>query len=166
MALDTLRRSLLFIIFTLAQALVLGRIHLFHCATPLLYVYFIIMLPRNYPRWASLLWGFTLGLAIDIFNNTPGVAASALTLVAFIQPYLIELFLPRDAEEDIKSSAAHLGKGNFYTLAFILVLVYCFTYFTVEAFSFFNWTHWLLCIGASTLLTYILIVILETLRKK
>lgn len=165
MALDTLRRSLLFIIFTLAQALVLGRIHLFHCATPLLYVYFIIMLPRNYPRWASLLWGFALGLAIDIFNNTPGVAAAALTLTAFIQPYLLELFLPRDAEEDIKSSAAQLGRGNFYTLAFILVLIYCFTYFTVEAFSFFNWTHWLLCIGASTLLTYILIVTLETLRK-
>ena len=165
MALDTLRRSLLFIIFTLVQALVLGRIHLFHCATPLLYVYFIIMLPRNYPRWASLLWGFALGLAIDIFNNTPGVTAAALTLTAFIQPYLLELFLPRDAEEDIKSSAAQLGRGNFYTLAFILVLIYCFNYFTVEAFSFFNWTHWLLCIGASTLLTYILIVTLETLRK-
>ena len=57
MMLDTLRRLSVFIILCLAQALVLNRIHLFDCAIPLLYVYFAIIFPRNYPKWAILfLW--------------------------------------------------------------------------------------------------------------
>ena len=50
---DILRRIGIIIVFALAQGLVLGNIHLFNCATPLLYVYFALLFPRNYPRWAS-----------------------------------------------------------------------------------------------------------------
>ena len=49
----------------LAQALVFNYIHLFGYATVLLYVYFVVMFPRNYPRWAILLWSFFLGLSAD-----------------------------------------------------------------------------------------------------
>ena len=91
MTIDSLRRLLAFVLFFLAQALVLNRIQLFHCATPLLYVYFVVMFPRAYPRWAALLWSFALGLTVDMFSNTPGVAAASMTLIGFLQPYLIEL---------------------------------------------------------------------------
>ena len=94
MAIDTLRRALVFVVLCLVQALVFNHIHLFGYATILLYVYFVVMLPRNYPRWAALLWSFALGLSVDMFTNTPGMAAAALTLTGFLQPYLLQLFRP------------------------------------------------------------------------
>ena len=164
MTIDKLQQLAIFVILILAQVLVLNRIQLFHCATPLLYVYFVVMFPRNYPRWACLLWGFALGLVMDMFTNTPGVAAASMTVVAFIQPVLLELFLPRDAEENIKAKAKTLGMGNFAILTAILVLVYCLLFFALETFSFFNGLYWLQCAGASALLTFVLIMVLESIR--
>ena len=42
MAIDLIKRITLFVSLCLVQALVLNQIHLFDCATPLLYVYFKI----------------------------------------------------------------------------------------------------------------------------
>lgn len=165
MLIDTLRRMLVFVLLCLAQALVFNRIQLFHCATPLVYVYFVIIFPRSYPRWALLLWAFFMGLGVDMFSDTPGLAASSLTLIALLQPMLLELFLPRDAEGDIRSSAATLGWGNFSAMTTLLVLIYCLVFFTIEAFSFAHWIYWLECIGGSFLLTFVLILTFESIRK-
>ena len=164
MLIDSLRRFLALCLFCLAHVLVLGRIQLFDCATPLLFVYFVIIFPRSYPKWTLLLWGFAMGLSIDMFANTPGVNAATLTFIALLQPHVLELFLPREAEEDIKASAKSLGVWNFVCLATSLTLTFCLLFFALESFSFFNWTYWLQCAGASTLLTLILIFALETVR--
>ena len=155
----------MFVTLCLAQALVFNHIRLFDCATPLLYVYFAIIFPRNYPRWANLLWCFFLGLSIDMFSNTPGMAAASLTLIGMLQPYILELFIPRDAMENQKASAESLGHTKFLTMTAILVFIYCLIYFSLEAFSFFNWMQWLLNIGGSTLLSVALIMALETARR-
>jgi len=165
MLIDFLRRLLAFVALVVVQSLMLNRIQLFHCATPLLYVYFAITIPRGYPKWASLLWCFALGVCVDMFANTPGVAAASMTLVAALQPYLLELFLPREAEENIRSSAATLGFSKFATLSTILVLLFCLVFFSLEAFSFYDWQQWLLSVVGSALLTLILLLALETLRR-
>lgn len=165
MAVDTLRRAAVFLLLLLVQGLVLGRIHLYGVATPLLYVYFAIILPRNYPRWASLIWCFLMGLCVDMFSNTPGVAAASMTFMGMIQPWLLELFVPRDSAEDLKSSAVTLGNGKFATLSFFMLLIYCLLFFTLESFSFFDLQHWILCVLSSTLLTLILVTTLESIRR-
>ena len=162
---DTLRRALIFVVLCLAQALVLNRVHLFGCATVLLYVYFVVMIPRNYPRWAILLWSFCLGLGVDVFSNTPGMAAASLTLVGFVQPLLLDLFIPREASENMKSAASTLGFTKFLTYAAILVSLHCLVIFTIEAFSFFNWQQWALNIVGTTLLTLLLLMTIESVRK-
>ena len=165
MVVDIIRRLVIFVALLLAQVLVLNRIQLFHCATPLLYIYFIIIFPRRYPRWAILLWSFAMGLAVDMFNNTPGVAAASATLIGFLQPWLIELFLPREAEDNIKSAARTLGVGHFVSLSFILTIIFCMVFFAIELFSFATWSYWLQCAGGSALLTFVLMIALESLRK-
>lgn len=164
MVIDTLRRALVFVALLLAQVLVFNHIQMFGCATVLLYVYFVVMFPRNYPRWALLLWSFFLGLTTDIFTNTPGLAAASLTLTGFLQPYLLEMMLPREAPENLKSSAATLGYDKFSFLASILILVHCLVLFTLESFSFFNVQQWLLNIVGTTLLTFMILMALETIR--
>lgn len=165
MVVDIIRRLVIFVALLLAQVLVLNRIQLFHCATPLLYIYFIIIFPRRYPRWAILLWSFVMGLAVDMFNNTPGVAAASTTLIGFLQPWLIELFLPREAEDNIKSAARTLGVGHFVSLSLILTIIFCMVFFAIELFSFATWSYWLQCAGGSALLTFVLMMALESLRK-
>jgi rod shape-determining protein MreD len=166
MTTDTLKRFGWFLIFFLAQVIVLGRIHLFGVATPLLYVYFVLQFPRNYPKWALLLWSFSMGLLVDIFFNTPGVAAASLTVIAAIHPYYLELFIPHDSPEDLRPTLKTFGTMRYSNYVIPLVFVYCVLFFTLEHFSFFNAIHWLLCVVGSTLLTVALIFTFEIAKKK
>jgi rod shape-determining protein MreD len=165
MIIDILTRLFVFVLLVLTQALMMNRIQLFDCGMPLLYVYFVLMFPRNYPKWAILLWCFALGIAVDMFTNTPGVAAFSLVLIGAIQPYMLELFVPRDADENMACSAKAMGWMNYLMLTLFLVVIYCIVFFSLETFSFFHWLHWLECVGASSLLTVLLIMTLENIRK-
>lgn len=166
MSIELIRRLLLFLVLSVVQILFLNHIRLFGIATPLLYIFFVITFNRNTPKWSILLWSFALGLAIDVFSNTPGLAAGSMTLIAIIQPYLLELFLPRDSAENIQITAATLGLGKYITFCSILTVIYCLVFFVLEAFSFYDWLHWLICAVSSALLTLILIMSIETVRKK
>ena len=78
---DLLKRVMQFVLLGLSQVLVFNGMDILYGAIPLIYVYFVIMFPRNYPKWAILLWSFAMGLTMDMFTNTPGVAAMSLTLI-------------------------------------------------------------------------------------
>ena len=161
MSADFLKRLGWFALFFLAQVLVLGRIHLFHYATPLLYVYFVTMFPRNHEKWAVLVWSFLLGLFIDIFSNTPGLAAASLTVIAAIQPYYLELYVPRDSADNLKPSLVTLGPVKYAYYIIPIVLVYCLLFYSLEMFTFFNALYWLMCVVGSSLITLVLIFTLE-----
>ena len=153
-----------FVVLLLVQALVLNHVRLFNCATPLLYVYVAILFRRNFPRWIILVSCFTMGLCIDIFSNTPGVAAGAMTLTGLLQPYLLTLFLPRESPDDLSPSMSSLGIGKFILFALILTLIYCIVFYALEAFEFTNWMHWLECVGGSFAITIILLITIEYFR--
>ena len=166
MSVEFFKRLGWFVVLCLVQVLILNHIHLFNVAIPLLYVYFTITFRRGTPKWMILLWSFALGLAIDVFSNTPGLASGSLTLIAVIQPYLLELFIPRDSAENLEVSVSTLGLGKFVIFCVILLLVYCLVFFAIEAFSFYNWQYWLECAGGSLLLTLVLILAIESVRAK
>lgn len=161
----TLKSILWYVLLLLAQVLVLNHIHLFQCATPLLYIYMVIGIRRNFPKWLSLTAAFITGLIVDIFANTPGVAAASMTFIALIQPYLLLLFMNRESPEDLKPTLRTLGFAHFIYFALPLILIFSLLFFTLETFNFFNWLRWLECIGGSTLLTLILILAIENIRK-
>jgi len=166
MSTDFLKRLGLFFVFLLSQAVMLGRIHLFNCATPLFYVYFVTMFPRNYPKWGILVWSFLLGLMVDIFYNTPGLAAASLTLIGAIQPYYFKLFVSHDAAEDLRPSLSSIGSLKYTNYIVVLVLLYSLVFHTLEMFSFFNWLHWLMCVVGSTIVTLALIFTFEVANRK
>lgn len=164
MSIDLLKRIVTFLILVLVQGLVFNHIHLFNCATPLLYIIMALHFPRNYPRWAVLVWCFVMGLCVDAFANTPGVATLSMTLLGMLQPYLLEVFVPRDSAEDLKPSMRTLGVMSYSWYALLLTFCYALVFFALESFNFFNWLHWLECVGASTLLTFILVLAIENFR--
>lgn len=166
MKLEWFRNTVLFLVLLLVQALVLNHIHLFDCATPFLYVYMVLLFRRNYPKWGILLLSFVMGLCVDVFANTPGVAAGSMTFIGLLQPYLLLLFVNRDSPDDLQPSMKSLGVAKFVSFTVILTLVYCLLFFTLETFNFFNWQQWIECVGGSTAITVALILVVENLRKR
>lgn len=166
MNINLLKNLLFFLTLLLAQVLVLNHIHLFNCALPLLYVYFLLPMPRGTARWETLLWGFALGLAVDCFSNTPGVGAAATTFVAFLQPYVLELFLSRDSADNLLPSFRSLGWSKYVAYAAILVFLHVLSFFSLEAFDFYNVWQWIASVGGSFALTLLLVLVIENMRKR
>jgi hypothetical protein len=106
-----------------------------------------------------------MGLSVDIFSNTPRVAATSMTLLGLLQPYVLELFMQRESDDDLQRPSSPLVWHAMSTTRLLLTFVYCLVFFTIETFTFFNWMQWLLSIGGSTLLSAIMIVVVENLRK-
>ena len=163
---EHVERLVLLMVLLVVQVLILNHICLFQVAIPLLYVFFPITFRRGTPKWMILLWSFALGLLIDMFSNTPGLAAGCMTLIGFIQPYLLEPLVPRDSADNLKVSVATLGVSKFVTLCTILVALYCLLFFALESFTFFNWQLWLLRAGGSALITLVLIFAVESIRSR
>lgn len=166
MKIELINRLVMFVALFVAQVLILNHVHLLGVGTPLLYVYFAITFRRNFPKWLVLVSCFLLGLLIDVFSNTPGLAASTMTLVALAQTYLIELVAPRDSAEDLEASAKVLGLTKFVTLSALLTLLYCLVFFALEAFNFFDVLLWLARSAISFVLTMVLILAVESVRSR
>ena len=163
---EHIERVIMFVVLLLVQVLILNNIHLFQVATPLLYLFFVITFRRGMAKWMILSYSFVLGLLLDVFTNTPGLAAGTLTLIAVIQPYLLEVLTPRDSAENMRVSIATMGFGKFATFSAILVGIYCVVFFALEAFNFFEWQMWLLRAVSSALLTLLFVLAIENVRAK
>ncbi|MDR0938147.1 MAG: rod shape-determining protein MreD [Mediterranea sp.] len=148
----------------LLQALVLNNIRVFGYATPFLYVYVVLKMESDVSRDALMLWGFVLGLGIDIFSDTPGMNAAATTLLAFLRPTLLRAFTPRDLDAFVPSIKS-IGFSSFMKYTVVCVLVHHLTLLSLELFSFVSWERLLLRIGACALFTIICVLSLEGIRK-
>lgn len=165
MNIGILKRIGVLILLCLLQALLLNKILLFGCATPLLFIYFVLSLPRNCSRSASILWSFIMGLAVDIMSNTPGVAAASMTLIGAVKPPFLEIFIQHDSEDDLVPSPSAMGVGQYLYYSAALILLHNVVFFTLETFSFFDITGWLCDVFGSTLITLLFVFIPANMRK-
>lgn len=156
-----LKLILQFILLVLAQILIFNQISILSYAVPLLYIYFILKLPVNFNQNLVLLLAFVLGFCVDSFSTTYGVNTSATVLAAFLRPYIQKIFFSVEDMETIVPSVSKLGVGIFYKYATCIVLVHHSAVFLIEYMSSMN-LNALLHIASSSLLTMVLIVILES----
>ena len=152
-------------LFALIQALLLNNILLFGVVMPLLYVYFVLLLPRDVKHWKKMCMSFALGLLVDMFCNTPGISSASLTLVAFIQPYILELYMDKEDSMDFAPKISEMGFWRYLSYALFLVLVFCITFFSLEAFTFSNPLQWLASVGGSLVVTLVMILTIDSIRR-
>lgn len=158
---------LLFIVLVAAQAVVFNQICLYGVAVPLVFIFFILHLPLNTGTNTILTLGFLLGLAVDIFSDTPGMNALDCTILAALRGPILRLYLPREDEAaNPVPSVRSLGTATYLKYAITATTLYCTIYFTLEAFTFFAIKQLIIRIAASTLLTFIIIVCLDRLTKQ
>lgn len=155
------------VILTLLQVFFFGRIHLFDVATPLVYTWFVLRLRRGTSKALGMALSFILGLAIDIFSNTPGLVATSLTFIACLQPYVLELFLRRDDEADFQPSLHTLGFMRYLAYSLILLTIYTLVYFTLGLLpgGGSEWLTWLAQASSSLLLTLVVVMAIDFSRK-
>ena len=165
MSSDIIKTVITALILVVIQVMVLGNIHLFGCATPLLYIYVLIHLQRNAPRWMGLVLGFGLGIISDIFSNTPGVGTASLTFMGFVQPYILQDFLSRDSAENLVPSFQSMTMPKYLVYVLVMTLLFCIIFFSLETFSPFQWRLWALLVAGSTIITYIFIITIDIFRK-
>ena len=166
MAIVFFKRLGWFWLLVFIRVLVLNHVHLMGYAMPFLYVYLILTLNVNVSRNILLLWGFFLGLAVDIFSNTPGMNAAATTFLAFMRPSLLTLFTPRDCAEDMEPGIKSMGFWLFFRYVLVGVALHHTVLLTIESFSFFDLGFLSLEILSSTLLTTFCVMAIEGICKK
>ena len=130
-----LQRIEWFIGLVLLQVLVLNHMHINGYATPFFFIYFILKYNSGVSRNVLMIWAFLLGLAVDIFGNTPGMNAAAATVLAFMREPILRLVTLRDSVEDLNQVSkvwdSRLSSGISYYVLLILYHFTCHRYFFI-----------------------------------
>lgn len=164
MIVSTLKRMAWALLLLAIQVLILDQVHPWGYGAPLLCPLLVITLPLGISRSEALLWGFGIGFVADIFAGTSGISSAAMTLIAFIQPPLLELMVPRDSEEELHPSFSTMGRWNYLQFIVLLLFLHHLVYFALEGFSYFHIEDIAISLGVSYIASLLLIVLVEHVR--
>jgi rod shape-determining protein MreD len=152
------------ILFMLVQVFVLDKIVLHQMVTPYLYFLFVLWLPFKMQRPWLMLIAFVYGFILDSFQHNPGFHAAACVLIAYIRPFLVNIFIPQEGadtnfeEPSIKSMGGILPYAIFMS---VLVLFHNAWLFLLEAWQFGNFWYFLAKTILSTVISILLIIVTE-----
>lgn len=158
---------ILYVLMVLTQVIVFNHICLFGSAVPLVFIYVIIKLPVTLGVNWVLTISFLLGLTIDIFSDTQGMNSLACTILGLLRKPVLHLYFPREDEMSTpQPSFRSLGVAVYLKYIFSISLIYCTLFFLIETFSFFNPLRLFIKIASSTLLTFIIIIAIDSLTSR
>jgi len=148
------------------QVFVLDNVHFMGVFLPLIYIYALLRWPSDMSSGLVVVLGFFLGLSVDILSNTPGMHASATTLIGFLRYPVLRLFVSKEDLGSRDVTERSLGMGAYWKYAFLLVIIHHTVLFSLESFSFVNWMLLLTKIPVCSLLTFIFIFAIERINSK
>ena len=159
-----LRRLGLSLLIVTLQVFVFNHISLWGYAIPLMGVMVLFFTPLDAGRINNMFLAFFTGIILDAFSNTPGVAAGALTLTAFVQYPLIRAVVPKDTVENAVPDAQLLGRYKYFSYIAILMAIHHVAYFILETFTFVNATDLVLRLISSYALSLLIACLIEMFR--
>lgn len=152
-----------FILISLAQILLLNNVQLFGYVQPILYIWFLILLPNNTPKWLLMILGFTLGLTMDLFSTQLGFHTATATLTATLKPLVLSWFTNHFDNNTFRPSVAEMGLASFLGFTSVITLLHTTIYICIETFTFSELGLLLIEILLSTIVSIILILICDTI---
>ena len=155
-----LRNIVRFVLLVLFQILIIDNIMINGYLVPYFYILFLILMPFETPKWMQLIIGFLLGLSIDLHEHTLGMHTAATVFIAFLRPYLLNLFAPRDGyEPDTFPRIHYYGFLWFAKYAAIMTFAHHLVLFYLEVFYLSDFFSTFLRVILSTLLSVSTIVL-------
>jgi len=129
------------LVFILLQVFLLKDVQIVMGSVQYLYIILyplaIVMLPLNMPHFFLLLSAFGMGFIVDLFNGSIGVHASASLWLAAARPIILKFLEPKSGySAGLIISGGSLGIFWFLQYVSFSLLVFFFSYFCMEMFSF------------------------------
>lgn len=155
-----------FFLFLFVQVYVLSHVPPLHqLITPYLYFLFILWLPFSINRWGLLLLGFGFGMSVDYFLGTPGLHAAPCTLIAYLRPFLLSLFIAQESTEQsfVEPSVRSMGWGPYALYVVLLTFIHHFYLVLIEWLNFGTFGYFIGKVAATTGVSLGLIFITEML---
>lgn len=152
-----------FILIALAQILLLNNIQLFGYMQPLIYIWFIILLPNNFPKWLVMILGFLMGFTMDVFSAQLGFHTATATLTATIKPMLLSWFVNNFDNNTFRPSISEMGFLSYLGFVSAMTFLHTLVYNLIESFSFAEILSLLLRVLISSLISVGLILISDAL---
>ena len=157
---------LIFVFYLLLQIFFVRQLVLFNYAFCFVYIASIILLPFDTNKVTLILLGFFAGMMVDIFYNTIGANAAAMTLIAFIRPSVISLLTPQRGYDDRQTlSLNSMGLTWFITFAATLTVIHHFVLFLLEASDWGLFLPVMAKVICSTIFTTTVVVIIQFFRR-
>lgn len=169
-----IREYIRFVLWSLVllflQVSVMNHIRLFGYCVPIIYLYPLLVLPYQVPRWLLTLLGSLIGLALDMAMNTPGLNMASAALVGFVRtPILYRLTDPQELENlstPLSPSIFVVQVSRYFLYFLIMLLIHIGSLFLLEAFSSRLFGQMLPYIIGSTFVTLLLLFIAEALSRR
>ncbi len=159
-----IKQVFIWVLFVSAQILLAQNIVLYDRAFCFIYVGFILLLPLGISRNNLMLIAFFTGFIIDIFYNSLGTHMAASTFLAFVRPLWINAITPRGGYENVDSPAVKdISLSWFIAYSLPLTFLHLSVVFFIEAGGFHLFFFVLFKVIASTLLTVLVLVIIQYL---
>ena len=150
-----------FFLFVFLQAFIFNQLEISPYVHVMISPLYIMLLPFDTPVIRLL------GICIDSLSNTFGLHASSLVVFAYMRPVVFRWFSPREGYDSIKNpSIFDMGNSWFLLVFGILLIFHHLWFFLLESFSFEELLLILLKTLPSTLLSFIVCIILQTLFLK
>jgi rod shape-determining protein MreD len=163
---NLLKNILRFILFAFVQVYVLNKVPSLHqFITPYLYFLFILWLPFSINRWFLLLVSFSFGMTVDYFLGNPGLHAAPCTLIAYLRPFLLNLFIAQESTEQsfVEPSVKSMGWGPYSFYVVLLTFIHHFYLVLIETLQFPSFSYFFGKIIGTTIISLLLIFITEML---
>lgn len=160
----TIYKILSFVIYLLAQALLFNKSVLFGTAHSFVYISFLLTLPIDLAVIPGMLIGLALGLGVDAFSNTFGLHAAASVLLMYLRPMMLSWLTPQGGyTAGALPRPASIGLSWFASMALPLLFVHHLVVFYVEYGGFDLFWLTLTKVLASTIYSFILILLIQYL---
>lgn len=110
-----------------------------------IYPLVILSLPIEFNRLLSLIIAFIAGLLIDVFNDTLGMNAFALLIMAYLRNPILNLLEPRQGYKP--DSSSFRSYGVFWVLSYLSILlgIHILAFYSIDAFTFVYFKRILIC---------------------
>ncbi len=153
-----------FLLLLAIQILFLKNLALFGVAFCFLYLMGVLLLPVSIKPIPLMLIAFVMGLSVDIFYDTLGIHTAAIVALAFFRASWLKFVSPTGGydEGDIPS-LRNQSTSWFFSYAFPLIFVFSLVFFAIDFWGTGNWLNVLNKSFFSSILTLVLIIIVQLL---
>lgn len=155
--------GIMFIVLVLIQVLVLNQVQVGGYISPFIYILFVLLLPVSTPRYLLMIFGFLLGLSVDVFSNSLGIHAAATVFIAFIRPFVIRSISNREEDRNEFPGLRQNKFSWFLSYTAIMVFVHHFILFYLEYFTFSHFFTTFLRVLLSSVFSIFVIVLSQFL---